>query len=246
MIADRAFAELDALDAVTTIRVVDVGCHKAHFRDAIRCRKAIWSLGIDPCDYGVGAHFDLFLPIAVDDVADAQTRPFFHYIEPGCNSLLPMNMDLITHDPARPKGKWFVGWPIERVERVTQVPVHSLCRVLEVALPAGGLVHFLKIDAQGADLRVIRSLGERLRDVLFLQTEAVASHDPAVTLYRGQTILEDEVAEMSRRGFEVFGLQDYSAQASPEADVVYVNRALWDELRAGSAASGRTPAVKIR
>jgi FkbM family methyltransferase len=59
-------------------------------------------------------------------------------------------------------------------------------------------VAFLKIDAQGLDLGVVRSLGDRLRDVRRIQLEAA---EPGHRQYSGSADRDDVTAFMQASGF---------------------------------------------
>ncbi len=62
-------------------------------------------------------------------------------------------------------------------------------------------VEYLKVDAQGHDLEVLRSLGDRISDVASLRVEVSTSNPP---MYRGANNgAEDVIAFMLSQGFEV-------------------------------------------
>jgi FkbM family methyltransferase len=67
-----------------------------------------------------------------------------------------------------------------------------------------GAVEFLKVDAQGADLSVVRSLGERLRDVGRIQMEVCVT---GRQLYRGAADKESTLAFMAGHGFALEATQ---------------------------------------
>jgi Methyltransferase FkbM domain len=61
-------------------------------------------------------------------------------------------------------------------------------------------VHFLKIDAQGADLAVVRSLGSRIKDVRKISLEVQVNHVP---LYAGASQKEEVQQYMRAAGFSL-------------------------------------------
>lgn len=133
-----------------------------------------------------------------------------------------MNTGLVVHNKSE-KG-WFVGWPIEKKLYQIKVKNTSLEKIIAEndILP----VDFLKIDAQGCDLDVVKSAGKYLKDIRFIQIEAVSSHDLDVVLYSGQQLMEQDIEDMDKLGFSVLKIVDYSAKASPEADILFYNRSL--------------------
>ena len=61
-------------------------------------------------------------------------------------------------------------------------------------------VEFLKIDAQGTDFAVIRSAGDRLRDIMEIKLEVAVTPSQ---LYRGAATKETIVAYLEERGFSL-------------------------------------------
>jgi len=67
-------------------------------------------------------------------------------------------------------------------------------------------IDFLHIDAQGHDLKVLRSLGERLPVVVAGQIEVPLNS--AVALYQQQHSLEDTVQFLAESGFKITNRKD--------------------------------------
>ena len=80
---------------------------------------------------------------------------------------------------------------------------------------------FLKMDTQGYDVRVFRGAGERIRDILGLQSEIAC-----LTLYDGMTRYLDAIALDEDAGFEMTGMfpvtTEHSTMRVVEFDVVMV------------------------
>jgi len=68
-------------------------------------------------------------------------------------------------------------------------------------------VAYLKIDAQGADLAVVRSAGERLRDINCISLEVQTT---TVPLYRNASRKEDVLQFLREAGFELVGTEGQS------------------------------------
>lgn len=102
------------------------------------------------------------------------------------------------------------------------VDVRRLDSVFDQAISGLGAPRvFMKIDTQGYDLPVFRGAGERLDDILGLQSE-VAS----VPIYEGMARLPEQIAAYEEAGFETTGMFPVSLdQASLrviEFDVVMI------------------------
>jgi len=220
------------------LNIIDVGCHKAGWMYGFKrtlARNSFW-LGIDACDHGVGGEYNLFVNKAVDNVDKDEVRQFHEYAETGCNSLLPMNMEALTGDVSEYDKKWYIGKTSEQLAVVKEqkttirnVSVSSMHSILsDIPHFKEGLIHFVKIDTQGNDINVVKSMKEYLNRILFVQMECVSSHNKEIVLYKGQQIMEDDIKDMDDLGFSVYDFVDYGANrnAGPEADVVFYNRKL--------------------
>jgi len=65
-------------------------------------------------------------------------------------------------------------------------------------------VHFLKVDTQGADLDVVRSAGDRLRDIDRIQMEVTKGDQ----LYQGAAPTEEVLSFMADHGFKLVERED--------------------------------------
>jgi FkbM family methyltransferase len=99
--------------------------------------------------------------------------------------------------------------PLDEAVRATWIDGHLLHEEREIVVPTTRLdtfmreqdiarIKFLKIDAQGADFSVVRSLGDRIEDVWRIKLEVCARGGQ---LYRGAADKATIVAYMAERGF---------------------------------------------
>jgi FkbM family methyltransferase len=112
------------------------------------------------------------------------------------SSLLPLN--------EASRQSW-IGGEVLAVDAVRAVPTIRLDTLM--SLLGVGAVDFLKIDAQGADLAVVRSAGPRLKDIQRVMLEADVS---PTRLYEGSASREEVIAYMEEQGFR---LTDVSLQS---------------------------------
>jgi hypothetical protein len=150
--------------------------------------------------------------IAAERSSDAE--PFHLTASPYCSSrLLPRKEELSR----------FAFAPLFEVERSVEL------RALDIpsALAEAGLerIDWLKLDSQGTDLRLLRSLGDELAAKLL-----VAELEPGIIdAYEGEDKLADVLENLSRRGFWVSELE---VRGSTRIDSRLARRAL------GERASG--------
>ncbi len=103
-----------------------------------------------------------------------------------------------------------------------RVPVRRLDEMLdEVTAGIESPRVFLKMDTQGYDVRVFRGAGERIRDILGLQSEIAC-----LTLYDGMTRYLDAISSYEDAGFEMTGMFPVTTERTTmrvvEFDVVMV------------------------
>lgn len=205
------------------INILDVGCHYAHWIQSLGKLldgfEYVYSVGIDPIDFGVSSNYNIYAQVAIDNVKEPTEKLFFQYNEPGCNSLAQMNIDVVKH--TRDEPGWYVEHTIENLVKISQVPVVSLAQLVSMLPIAGQELHYVKIDCQGKDIDVVRSLGTYLKKTYFIQIECAVCA-PEHTLYKGQKTLEEDTLVMKELGFHRFRVIDYSLQASPEADAFFL------------------------
>jgi FkbM family methyltransferase len=127
----------------------------------------------------------------------------------------PASSSLLTIDDANAR-QWIGGQGISVVNR-TIVPTIRLDTFMNLA----GIqtVDYLKIDAQGADLSVVKSLGERLRDLRKIYLEVSITPFP---VYHGSASKGEVVEFLAARGFELVAVESQSD--GQEENLTFENR----------------------
>jgi FkbM family methyltransferase len=123
-------------------------------------------------------------------VAELNTiAPFFLTKDPNSGSLLSIDPDA--------RAEWVGGETLEVVgQRV--VPTIRLDTFLERMHIER--VDLLKVDAQGSDLAVVASAGNRIKDIDMVVLEVAITASP---VYRGAADRHTSIAYMEQRGFEL-------------------------------------------
>lgn len=125
------------------------------------------------------------------------------------SSLLPMDEQAV---------KSWIGGEALKLASIQNVPTIRLDSFME--LVGIDKVDFLKIDAQGTDLSVVRSAGSRLRDISNILMEVSIAPIP---VYIGEPSKEEVVEFMSRAGFR---LQEAQQQTyGQEENLLFTRRA---------------------
>lgn len=134
--------------------------------------------------WGLLPNFKL-LPFAV-----AETNGFADFninSDAGSSSLLPFNPEGLR--------RW-IGGNLMKVESRVSVPTIRLDCFMDWA--GISKVDYLKIDTQGADLSVLKSAGERIRDIRKIMLEVAVAPVP---LYEGAATRPEVIAYLERYGF---------------------------------------------
>lgn len=116
---------------------------------------------------------------------------------------------------------WVHEWhPYKRFEMINEVEV-AVVR-LDTFMRERGLarIDLLEIDAQGEDLRVVESLGERVRDVRKIQLEINIHSAP---LYANAFGMPEATRFFEQHGFEPH--VSWTQSLNREANVIFRNRA---------------------
>lgn len=120
--------------------------------------------------------------------------------------------------------------------RTIRVPTMRLDTFLDQA--GIGAVEFLKIDAQGADLEVVRSCGKRLRDIQRIELEVQIT---SVPLYENSATKAEVVGFLRNEGFQ---LESAEAQSmGQEENLRFVRLATAGEAGASGANPDASPSA---
>jgi hypothetical protein len=226
-----------ALNRLGPDRVVfmDVGAARGDVLDAFT-RDAglvppVYSVGIDPVDVRAADDYSRFIRAAVSTAAEGPV-PFFLQESSDCSSLKRIIPSRVVYDRSLVDGtRYYAGLPIHRTLETLVVSSTRLSTIIQQCDLADEVVHFLKIDAQGADLDVFLSLDTFTRRCLFVQMETVYSdtpNDQERCLYEGQTTFVEDRAALEAAGFRLLAV--YPFVVTPEADVLFVNMPLFEQL----------------
>jgi hypothetical protein len=225
---DPAFIELKR--EYQTINVVDVGAARAAFiveLNKFYDRDHIHSLGVDPMNHGVEFNYNRFYNVCVDDIPQGTQTQTVFYIrgEDQCSSLCEMHNENITSNPLD-SDKFYVNpGVINRVKQIVDIINIPVLNVVDLINEEFGtdLIHFIKIDCEGKDINIVKSL-----EPIFHRIKYIAVECPnRVQRYKDETLLNNCLEYFKLHGFEVFYHKDYEFEkdnGSQASDVVFVNK----------------------
>lgn len=212
---------------------IDVGAAQGHVLMRVLSaglQRPLCAIGIDPVDTRAYLDYSGFVTAAIRSGDDGHAD-FYRMQHSDCSSLLELDASAVTHDPAHADGtRYFSPGRIEDVDSVIRVPTSSLSTIVEQYGLADAVLDFVKIDAQGSDLDVFRSLGPYRTRCLFVRIESVLPGPDGQTrrLYHGQSTFAEDCAELESAGFRMLNIGRFGV--TPEADVTWVNGELFARL----------------
>ncbi len=135
----------------------------------------------------------VILPMAVAEANGCV--PFYVTKSDACSSILPLDAVGVAQ------------WQDNSGLQVAEVQYVPSIR-LDTFLDRAGIAHvdYLKVDAQGADLAVVRSAGKRLVDIDRIRLEVQVVRSP----YMGASNKTETVAYLEAHGFRLVSAQPWS------------------------------------
>jgi FkbM family methyltransferase len=124
------------------------------------------------------------------------------------SSLLPLNEDVT---------RTWIGGDGLRIVSVVTVPTVRLDTFMD--LVGISTVDFLKVDAQGADLAVLRSASSRLEDICKVTLETDVTQN---RLYEGSAGRDEIIAYLEQHGFNLVDVETQSC--GQEQNLTFVNK----------------------
>ena len=236
----RALAFLESCKKDVTI--LDVGCSRGSLSDYVKNRgpfnfQKVFIVGIDPIRHnGVENQYDALISAALDNVDTDDGNPkyanFYLNKDDQASSLLEMDFDNISDNLADRDEKYYVEWAgnLGTVSTHT-VPVFSLKSVMQ-AFFKDKRIEFLKIDAEGKDLDIIKSgaLSEMSDPPLFISMECSSHRNkPSKRIFKGGCHKDEVIEFMSSINYSVLDCFDYEFETNnltQMSDIVFAHNSI--------------------
>lgn len=191
---------------------IDVGAHRGESSLDFACRNPrLQVFAFEPNLHAAASILGRASNYIVLPMAVAETDGFaeFHINRiDDASSLLPMNEES--------RRSW-VGGEVLQLERTITVPTIRLDTFMN--LFSIQEVDFLKVDAQGMDLAVVKSAGVRLRDVARITIEVDVSPQP---IYTGSHSKSEAMEFLEQAGFEL--IQEQKQTYDQEENLTFVRK----------------------
>jgi Methyltransferase FkbM domain len=227
----------------STITAIDVGCARCSFLNEFLInyfsRENIKILGIDPLkhngNFDASAYYDFYVKGCVDNIPRNTTRVQEFYVNEidQASSLLKIKPENFTSDINNSDNGFY--YPEDIINRlknivgVIAVNVYNINDIIALTLGDSEIIDFIKIDAEGKDVDIVKSLKENLHRIRYIGVECSSHKNEQLEIFENGSRLSDAVDFFKENGFEVFELTDYSTKSdnlTQMSDVVFVNNML--------------------
>ena len=213
------------------INIIDVGSAYGSFMDLVKTHKfgKVFGIGIDPVDRDrASIKYDIFINCALDNVENDTEQTFYvNGGDPQASSLLMMDFDKLTQNTKEKENKIYLAWANRlHLKESIKVNTKSLKSVMDQYI-GDKTVHFLKIDAEGKDLDIVKSAGELIRNCIYVSIECGSHKNKNLLIYKNGCHKSDFIEYMATKSFEVDSCDDYEFVASngtQMSDIVFKNK----------------------
>jgi len=192
------------------INVIDVGAARASFMVELNKLVKGWkiySIGIDPIDHGFSEQYTKFYNACVDNVEAPIKRDFYRNSTDDQASSLCVPSENIS----------------DQFSNYGKVDVLNLDNIIRENIP-NDTIHFIKIDAEGKDIEIVRSLSRSILDrIKFIAIECPNS----VPRFSEEYTKNQSIEYFDSIGFDVFYEYDTSVESSNKSDlsdIIFINK----------------------
>lgn len=196
------------LNKFNKIHFIDVGCAIGDVRTLLK-HKNVFSIGIDPLieKYKTSRNnnslssYNILCPVAID--IENGEKTFYITQSMDTSSLYKFNKEL-TSDYSNGSQFYIPERVLSYITNITETPqvrTNTLKNIIEENNLKQSIIHILKIDAQGNDLNVVKSLGNYINNVMFIVIES--NSDNTTTLYNNSTHFSEDNHYLELHNFKL-------------------------------------------
>lgn len=216
------------------INLIDVGCARGQFLRIVKNYFTdVYSIGIDPLNHHQERYnysngdYTYYVQTAVDNVLKESFVKFYINSDDQASSLLEMDFENITNDLNDTDSKYYVTWANNlKIKDTMETKVVSLEMIIDNYFQFKD-IHFLKIDAEGKDLDIVKSLGRYINSPMFISLECSSHKNNNIRIFKNGCHRDDVVPYMLNNDFEIYKELDYGMQKdnlTQVTDFIFINK----------------------
>jgi hypothetical protein len=223
---NSAFIELK--EHYNNINIIDVGAARAAFLfelSKVFELNNVFSIGIDPLNHGISNQYSKFLNVCVDNIPrkTEETKTFYVNSIDQASSLCIITADNLSSE--KKKGKvYYTDDIIKKLTNIVDaidVKVLNLSDIIDQEID--GIIHFIKIDAEGKDMDIVKSLEPNFYRIKYISIECTNE----IPRFEGEVNRKEFIEYFEKNNFKVFDLIDYEFEnnnGTQMSDIVFVNQ----------------------
>lgn len=225
-----------------SLNIVDIGCARSAFVNEFLVnyisKDKIKSLGVDPFDhspqFNPRNHYNFYVQGCVDNIPQGEIKEELFYINEidQASSLLKINSNLFSSD-LNDKDKFYYPQDIinrlSRIIKKVKVKVYNLSDLIEKYFDENEVIDFIKIDAEGKDLDICKSLGKTLERIRFIGVECSSHENDNLRIFENGGSKKECIDFFESNNFEIFDCIDYVEREdnlTQMSDLVFKNKLL--------------------
>jgi len=221
-------AFIDLKKHYNKINIVDVGAARAAFLyelSKVFELNDVFSIGIDPLNHDISNQYSKFLNVCVDDISrrTEETKTFYINSIDQASSLCIITSDNLSSE--KKEGKiYYTDDIIKKLTSIVDtidVKVLNLSDIIDEEID--GIVHFVKIDAEGKDMDIVKSLKPNFHRIKYISIECTNE----IPRFEGEVNRKEFIEYFEENNFKVFDLIDYEFEdnnGTQMSDIVFVNK----------------------
>lgn len=227
----------------TRITAIDIGCARCAFLNEFLIkyykRENIEILGIDPLQHNdihdAAKYYNYYIKGCVDNIDrnTIQEKTFYINAIDQASSLLKIKTDNFTSDLNNlDNGFYYPQDIIDKLKIIVneiKVKVYNINDIIHSTIGDTKIIDFIKIDAEGKDMDIVKSLKENFHRIKYISVECSCHKNEKLEIFENGSQLIDAITFFTENGFEVFEITDYSNDnnnLTQMSDVVFVNKLL--------------------
>ena len=205
------------------INIVDIGAARAAFLfelSKVFELSNVFSVGIDPFNRGISNQYSKFLNVCVDNIPrkTEETKTFYVNSIDQASSLCILTADNLSSE--KKEGK--VYYTEDIIKKLTSivdtidVKVLNLSDIIDDEVE--GIIHFIKIDAEGKDIDIVN-----FYRIKYISIECTNE----IPRFEGEVNRKEFIEYFEKNNFKVFDLIDYEFEdnnGTQMSDIVFVNQ----------------------
>lgn len=149
------------------------------------------------------------------------------------SSLLKIKPENFTSDINNSDNGFYYSQDIiDRLKNIVDtimVTVYNINDIISSTLGDSVIIDFIKIDVEGKDMDIVKSLKENFHRIKYIAVECSSHKNKNLEIFENGSKLSDAIDFFTENGFEIFELTDYSLRVdnlTQMSDVVFVNKML--------------------